>query len=243
MSNSSLFVLPLIGAPSLFVPYRLPGHRNECAKVKQCVSLDVPPYLRQCCTHFRPKMYLWTFMVLNSFALYSLFYYIWVVAKKWLFFKQPLYDILSFYALSARLFDNLSKVLLEFKFVYEPNKCLSVGRAVGRLVGQLVILSVIISLKGSFNSMLLYLSKCFTFLPTGYSLNIVFFFSRILQNLLPLPQQHSAAICCTKNSQPIRVTVHSHCIESFEGLIQRCKRRRGAINCEKTHFFLNNLYV
>ena len=41
MSNSSLFVLPLIGAPSsfvrihpylsLFVPNWLPGHRNKCA--------------------------------------------------------------------------------------------------------------------------------------------------------------------------------------------------------------------
>ena len=58
---------------------------------------------------------------------------------------------------------------------------------------------------------------------TGYSLNIVIFpkFSK------PLPHQHSAAIGCTKNYQSIGVTVHSHCVEHFECLLQRCRRGRG----------------
>ena len=43
------------------------------------------------------------------------------------------------------------------------------------------------------------------------------FFSRIFESLPPLPRQHSAAIGCTKKYQPIEVTVHSHCVESFEG--------------------------
>ena len=41
-----------------------------------------------------------------------------------------------------------------------------------------------------------------------------------------LVSEHSAAICCTKNYQPIGVTVHSHCVASFEGLFQRCRRGR-----------------
>ena len=53
------------------------------------------------------------------------------------------------------------------------------------------------------------------------------FFPRVLESLPPLPRQHSAAIGCTKNCQPIGVTVHSHCVESFKGLLQRCRRGRG----------------
>ena len=64
------------------------------------------------------------------------------------------------------------------------------------------------------------------YIHTGCSLNIAFF-PRILESLPPLPRQHSAAIGCTKNCQPIGVTVHSHCVESFEGLLQRCRRGRG----------------
>ena len=52
---------------------------------------------------------------------------------------------------------------------------------------------------------------------TGCSLNIVFF-PRILETLPFLSRQHSAAICCTKKT-PIGVTVPSHCVESFEGLL------------------------
>ena len=64
---------------------------------------------------------------------------------------------------------------------------------------------------------------------TGCSLNIVFFFPRILESLPTLPRKHSAANGCTKNYQPIGVTVHSHFVESFEvfeGLLQRCRRGR-----------------
>ena len=50
------------------------------------------------------------------------------------------------------------------------------------------------------------------------SLNIMFF-PRIFESLPPLPCQHSAVIGCTKNYQPI------------------------GVNCEKTQFFLNTLYV
>ena len=53
------------------------------------------------------------------------------------------------------------------------------------------------------------------------------FFPRILESLPPLPRQHSAVIGCTKNYQPIGVTVHSHCVESFGGLLQRYWRGRG----------------
>ena len=35
--------------------------------------------------------------------------------------------------------------------------------------------------------------------------------------------QHWAALGCTKNFQSIGVTVHSHCVESFEDLLQRCR--------------------
>ena len=43
------------------------------------------------------------------------------------------------------------------------------------------------------------------------SLNIVFF-PRILEKLPSLPREQSAAIGCTKNFQPIGVTVHSYCV-------------------------------
>ena len=49
------------------------------------------------------------------------------------------------------------------------------------------------------------------------------FFPRILEILPPLPRQlllSSAAIGCTKNYQPIGVTVYTHCVEGFEGLLQ-----------------------
>ena len=48
-----------------------------------------------------------------------------------------------------------------------------------------------------------------------------------------------------KNYQPIRVTVHLHSVESFEGLLQRCIGEGGvAVNSEKkTHFFLNTVSI
>ena len=64
------------------------------------------------------------------------------------------------------------------------------------------------------------------------------FFPRTFQSLPPLPRQHSAVIGCSKNYQPIR----SHCVESYEGLLQRWSEGGVAVNCEKTQFFLNTLY-
>ena len=46
-----------------------------------------------------------------------------------------------------------------------------------------------------------------------------------------------AVIGCTKNHQPIEVTVHSHCVESFEGLLQRCRRGRGCSELSKNTIF------
>ena len=69
---------------------------------------------------------------------------------------------------------------------------------------------------------------------TGCSLNIIVFFSRSLESLPPHPHQHSAAIGCTKYYQPIGVTVHSHCIESFEGVYSEGGI---AVNCEKNTIF------
>ena len=71
---------------------------------------------------------------------------------------------------------------------------------------------------------------------TGCSLNIVFF-PRILENLPPLPRQYSAAIGCTKNYQPIGVTVHSHCVENFEGLHSDVGEGGVAVNCKKNTIF------
>ena len=63
------------------------------------------------------------------------------------------------------------------------------------------------------------------------------FFSRIFESLPPLPRQHSAAFGCTKIQQPIGVTVHSHCVESFEGLLKRCRRWRGCSELWKNTIF------
>ena len=47
-----------------------------------------------------------------------------------------------------------------------------------------------------------------------------------------------------KNHQPIGVTVHSYCVESFEGLLHSVAVEGGvAVNCEKTQLFLNTLYL
>ena len=81
--------------------------------------------------------------------------------------------------------------------------------------------------------------KCKNLYTTGFSLNIVFF-PRILESLPPLPRQHSAAIGCTKNYQPIGVTVHSHSVKSFEGLLQRCRRGRGCSELWKNTIFLEH---
>ena len=65
---------------------------------------------------------------------------------------------------------------------------------------------------------------------TGCPLNIVFF-PKILESLPPLPRQHSADIGCSKNYQPIGVTVHSHYVESDVG------KGGVPVNCEKNTIF------
>ena len=57
-------------------------------------------------------------------------------------------------------------------------------------------------------------------------------FIEFLESLPPLSRQHLAALGCTKNYQRIGVTVHSH---TGEGVV--------AVNCEKTQFFPNTLYI
>ena len=61
-------------------------------------------------------------------------------------------------------------------------------------------------------------------------------FFRTLKSLPPLPRQYSAAIGCTKIYQSMGVAVHSHCVGSFEGLLQPYSRGRAAVNCEKHNF-------
>ena len=53
---------------------------------------------------------------------------------------------------------------------------------------------------------------------------ILFFF---LESLAPLPCQHSAAIGLKKKYQPIGFTVHKHCVESLEGILQQGEEREG----------------
>ena len=64
--------------------------------------------------------------------------------------------------------------------------------------------------------------------------------------LQPLPRKHWAAIGCTEIGQigqPIGVTVHSHCVESFKKLLQQYVGEGwAAVDNEKTQFFLNTLY-
>ena len=64
----------------------------------------------------------------------------------------------------------------------------------------------------------------------------VFFF----KNSKKFATSPSPALGCYwlyKNDQPIGETVHSHCVESFEGLLQRCRRGRGCSElCKNTIF-------
>ena len=66
---------------------------------------------------------------------------------------------------------------------------------------------------------------------TGYKLNFVVFFPRILESLPSLPRHHSAAIGCTKNYQPIGVNVHSLCVESLS--YSNIGEGGVTVNCEK----------
>ena len=69
------------------------------------------------------------------------------------------------------------------------------------------------------------------------------FFLKFLESLPPLLRQHSAAIGCTKNYQPIGMTVHQRCVESFDGLLQRFRRGRGCSESWKTTIFIEHPQV
>ena len=75
---------------------------------------------------------------------------------------------------------------------------------------------------------------------TGCLLNMCVFF---LESLQPVPREHWAAIGCTKNYQPIGVTVHSHVLRALK--VSYSNEGEGGVagNCEKTQFFLNTLYI
>ena len=72
---------------------------------------------------------------------------------------------------------------------------------------------------------------------TGCSLNIEFF----PKNSQKFATSPSLALRCYwlyKKGQPIGGTVHSHCVENFEGLLKRYVGEGGvAVICEKTQFF------
>ena len=60
--------------------------------------------------------------------------------------------------------------------------------------------------------------------------------------VLPPPRKDLAAIGCTEIGRPIGVTVHLHCVESFENPLQRCVGEGWvAVDNEKNTIFLNNL--
>ena len=61
-----------------------------------------------------------------------------------------------------------------------------------------------------------------------WTVNIVFSSKK---SLPPLPRQHSAAI-----------GVHSHCVESFAGLLSDVGEGGVVVNCKKAQLFLNTLY-
>ena len=62
-------------------------------------------------------------------------------------------------------------------------------------------------------------------------------FARIPKSLPTLRRHYSAAIGCTKNNEPIGVTVHSHCIESFKVPYNDVGEGGVAVNCKKNTIF------
>ena len=66
-------------------------------------------------------------------------------------------------------------------------------------------------------------------------------FSKIFHYLQPLPHKHWAAIGYTEIGQigqPIGVIVHSHCVKSFENLLQRyVGEGLNAVDNEKKNIF------
>ena len=92
---------------------------------------------------------------------------------------------------------------------------------------------------------IIYFRQQYSFLDTKHtecSLNIVFFsqeFSKVCHLSLA-----STLLLLVVQKRLIGATVHSHCVKNFEGLLQRYVGEGGvAVNCEKTQFFLNTLYL
>ena len=55
----------------------------------------------------------------------------------------------------------------------------------------------------------------------------MFFFQEFLKVCYLSLANTRLLLVIKKNYQPIGVTVHSHCVENFEGLLQRCRWGRG----------------
>ena len=60
----------------------------------------------------------------------------------------------------------------------------------------------------------------------GVHLILCFFFKNS-RKFATTPSTARGCYWLYKNYQPIGVTVHSHCVESFDGLLQQYKRGRG----------------
>ena len=67
---------------------------------------------------------------------------------------------------------------------------------------------LILTNKGQCDKMLIFIFVIYALILYRVFIKYCVFFPRILESLPPLPRQHSAAIGCTKNYQPIGVTVH-----------------------------------
>ena len=65
---------------------------------------------------------------------------------------------------------------------------------------------------------------------------ILCFFPGILENLPPLPRQHSASIGCTKNYQPIGVIVHSIALRALKVYYSIVGEGGVAVNCKRNNF-------
>ena len=93
-------------------------------------------------------------------------------------------------------------------------------------------------------SLVLHLNEIAEFLWYRVFTKYCVFFSRILESLPPLPrQQHSAAIGCTKNYQPIGVILYTRiALRALKVSYSDVGERGVAVNCEKkTQFFLKTL--
>ena len=66
------------------------------------------------------------------------------------------------------------------------------------------------------------------------------FFSKNSRKFATSPSPALDCYWLYKNYQPIGVTVHSHCVESFEGLLQRSRRGRGCSELWDCRFYIQD---